>query len=67
MSEVRVLYEERTDHASGDDGSRPDAQRAAGRAAGGGGQFLVGMGGLAKFCFMLHGAVLCIDLVASVS
>ena len=37
MSEVRVLYEERTDHASGDDGSRPDAQRAAGRATGGGG------------------------------
>ena len=37
MSEMRVLYEERTDHASGNDGSRPDAQRAAGRAAGGGG------------------------------
>ena len=31
------MYEERTDHASGDDGSQPDAQRAAGRAAGGGG------------------------------
>ena len=37
MSEMRVLYEERTGHASSDDGSRPDAQRAAGRAAGGGG------------------------------
>ena len=37
MSEMRVLYEERTDHANGDGGSQPDAQRAAGRATGGGG------------------------------
>ena len=37
MNEVQALCEERTDHASGDDGSRPDAQRAAGRATGGGG------------------------------
>ena len=32
-----TLCKERTEHASGSDGSQPDAQRAAGRAAGGGG------------------------------
>ena len=34
---MRTVCEERTEHASGNDGSQPDAQRAAGRAAGGGG------------------------------